>query len=310
MRKSIPFMLVGLMVVVSTATVGVGLTAETHLVKFQVDGSMGRLQGLSYQFVNDGDSSQPVEAVPVEGYKFSGWIGDVTTNENPLRISTVGQDLQVTAQFEVDYDYEWWDNECLMPLSCVIRISTGGKSKGMMSLIGLGMLSDPRMNDLPLPESKVATEDYYFYRVGFVPASGVVDGNRKSKVTARLNKYTFAKMMYFLTEKTSWQGSGDMINSFKLKLAAGKGKATMKASIALKGKYSVKGMVALVEINGRQVAENVRRGGGRANFEVEAGKAYEIPTDGSALDVRVVLDDGKEVRESIIPTVERLIKSW
>jgi thermolysin len=69
-----------------------------HTVRFRA-GAGGQILGSTTQEVlNDGDSAA-VEAVPDNGYAFSGWTGGYNGMDNPLIVSRVTQDMAVTANF-------------------------------------------------------------------------------------------------------------------------------------------------------------------------------------------------------------------
>ncbi len=69
----------------------------TYTVTFQA-GANGSIQGTASQTVSGG-ASCTVTAVPVSGYRFSGWSGDYVGTENPLTISNITRDMTITANF-------------------------------------------------------------------------------------------------------------------------------------------------------------------------------------------------------------------
>lgn len=75
-------------------------TPILHEVTFTAT-SGGSVEGYVFQEVVDGGSTESVTAVPVEGYAFTGWTGSYVGNENPLILSNVSEDLQLTANFAV-----------------------------------------------------------------------------------------------------------------------------------------------------------------------------------------------------------------
>jgi uncharacterized repeat protein (TIGR02543 family) len=72
----------------------------THTVTFTA-GSGGTLTGTTTQTVNDGDDCTAVTAVPDAGYQFTGWTGDYTGTDNPLTITNVTSNMNITANFAV-----------------------------------------------------------------------------------------------------------------------------------------------------------------------------------------------------------------
>jgi uncharacterized repeat protein (TIGR02543 family) len=72
----------------------------THTVTFAA-GSGGSLTGSTTQTVNDGGDCTSVEAVPDSGYQFTGWTGDYVGTDNPLTITNVTSDMNITANFAV-----------------------------------------------------------------------------------------------------------------------------------------------------------------------------------------------------------------
>jgi len=73
---------------------------STHTVTFTA-GSGGSLTGTTTQTVSHGDDCTPVTAVPDSGYQFTGWTGDYTGTNNPLTITNVTSDMNITANFAV-----------------------------------------------------------------------------------------------------------------------------------------------------------------------------------------------------------------
>lgn len=79
------------------------ISINTHSVSFSA-GLGGTLSDSSSQYILDGGATSPVQAVPDPGYQFVNWTGDngfVTTTNNPLTISTVTGDLNITANFVI-----------------------------------------------------------------------------------------------------------------------------------------------------------------------------------------------------------------
>lgn len=70
----------------------------TYEVRFTA-GANGSLSGDTAQFIADGADCAPVQAVPDAGFHFDGWTGDHVGNENPLTITGVSADMNITANF-------------------------------------------------------------------------------------------------------------------------------------------------------------------------------------------------------------------
>jgi hypothetical protein len=60
----------------------------------------GTIQGDLLQSISTGETTSQVEAMPDEGYRFTGWTGDYVGGENPLTIMNVIHDVQIKANFE------------------------------------------------------------------------------------------------------------------------------------------------------------------------------------------------------------------
>ncbi len=73
---------------------------ENHTVTFTA-GAGGYLTGTTPQTVDDGGDCTPVTAVPDAGYHFTGWTGDYVGTDNPLTITNVTSDMNITANFAV-----------------------------------------------------------------------------------------------------------------------------------------------------------------------------------------------------------------
>ena len=74
---------------------------ENHTVTFTA-GAGGYLTGTTPQTVDDGGDCTPVTAVPDAGYHFTGWTGDYVGTDNPLTITNVTSDMNITANFAAD----------------------------------------------------------------------------------------------------------------------------------------------------------------------------------------------------------------
>jgi len=60
-------------------------------------GANGSLTGTTTQTVAEGADCTAVTAVPDVGYQFAGWTGDYTGTDNPLTITNVTNDMNITA---------------------------------------------------------------------------------------------------------------------------------------------------------------------------------------------------------------------
>jgi len=69
-----------------------------YTVTFTV-GANGSLTGTKTQTIAEGDDCTSVTAVPDSNYNFTGWTGDHTGTENPLTITNVTADMNITANF-------------------------------------------------------------------------------------------------------------------------------------------------------------------------------------------------------------------
>ncbi len=74
------------------------LPLGNYLVSFYA-GAGGSLSGKQFQLVGEHASCAPVTAVPAAGRRFTGWTGDYTGADNPLKISDVVANMSVTANF-------------------------------------------------------------------------------------------------------------------------------------------------------------------------------------------------------------------
>ena len=84
--------------VTSDMTITATFKLKTHTVTFTSDLN-GTIEGLKVQTVNNGESTQQVTAKPVNGYKFTGWIGGYKSNTSSIIIDNVTSDKTVTAEF-------------------------------------------------------------------------------------------------------------------------------------------------------------------------------------------------------------------
>ena len=74
------------------------VSVQTYEVTFSA-GSGGTVTGDITQTVNHGANCTPVTAVPNAGNEFTGWTGDQTGTDNPLTVSNVTADMNITANF-------------------------------------------------------------------------------------------------------------------------------------------------------------------------------------------------------------------
>lgn len=97
----------------------------THTLTYTA-GSNGSINGTSPQIVNDGDDGEAVEAVPDGGYHFVKWSDNST--DNPRTDTDVTDDIDVTAQFEVNSSLSFistWDTT---------KISAGSSNSNQIKL--------------------------------------------------------------------------------------------------------------------------------------------------------------------------------
>ncbi len=72
-----------------------------YIVNF-VPGANGYLSGTTSQLVAEHANCSPVTAVPDSGYRFANWTGDHSGTENPLTVSDVTANMNITANFELN----------------------------------------------------------------------------------------------------------------------------------------------------------------------------------------------------------------
>lgn len=70
-----------------------------HEVLFLNNGT-GTLSGQTFQMVADGGDAITVVAEPADGYLFTGWTGDVESNEAALTLTNISKDMRVFANFQ------------------------------------------------------------------------------------------------------------------------------------------------------------------------------------------------------------------
>ncbi|MFH1138559.1 MAG: InlB B-repeat-containing protein [Pseudomonadota bacterium] len=84
-----------------TITANFEADAATYTVDFTA-GDHGSLEGEANQVVDAGGDATAVTAVPDLGYHFTGWTGDHEGTENPLTITGVNSNLNITANFAIN----------------------------------------------------------------------------------------------------------------------------------------------------------------------------------------------------------------
>ena len=72
--------------------------SKLRTVTFVV-GDNGSISGRLVQKIKDGKDCTEVEAVADEGYIFDGWTGDITSSDNPLTVTNVTSNMNITANF-------------------------------------------------------------------------------------------------------------------------------------------------------------------------------------------------------------------
>ncbi len=65
-----------------------------------IAGQNGSLEGELTQSIYEGGNTSSVLAIPDEGYRFTGWTGQITSGDNPLILDNVLDDFTATANFE------------------------------------------------------------------------------------------------------------------------------------------------------------------------------------------------------------------
>jgi len=86
-------------------TSGMVITANFTLKDYDVffiPGDNGSITGETRQDIDHGSNCTEVTAIPDTGYHFVGWTGDYTGTDNPLTITNVTEDLDITAIFEIN----------------------------------------------------------------------------------------------------------------------------------------------------------------------------------------------------------------
>jgi len=74
---------------------------DVYSVTF-TSGGNGSIIGDTNQLVIDGEDSTEVTAEPNTGYHFDDWSGDYTSTENPLTITNVTSDMNISANFAIN----------------------------------------------------------------------------------------------------------------------------------------------------------------------------------------------------------------
>jgi len=72
----------------------------TYTVNFAA-GANGSITGTASQTVAENGDCTAVTAVPAQGYQFDGWTGDFVGTANPLTVSNVTKNMNITANFSV-----------------------------------------------------------------------------------------------------------------------------------------------------------------------------------------------------------------
>lgn len=79
-------------------TVTANFAINSYSVTFTA-GAHGNIIGETEQEISQGGSSSSVTASADVGYKFSGWSGDYSGNENPLVLNNLSKDMAISASF-------------------------------------------------------------------------------------------------------------------------------------------------------------------------------------------------------------------
>jgi len=89
---------------VTGVTENMEITASFAINNYNVNfvaGANGHLAGTTAQTVTHGESCTAVEAVPdSDDYLFKNWTGDYSGTQNPLTVTNVTKDMNITANFE------------------------------------------------------------------------------------------------------------------------------------------------------------------------------------------------------------------
>jgi len=88
--------------IVTNVTEDKTTTANFEINEYDVtfiEGADGTITGDKNQVIEYGSDCTTVEAVPDNGFLFDGWTGDVVSSDNPLTVTNVINDLNITANF-------------------------------------------------------------------------------------------------------------------------------------------------------------------------------------------------------------------
>ncbi|MBI9086842.1 MAG: tandem-95 repeat protein, partial [Desulfobacterales bacterium] len=88
--------------VIQDLNIAANFVIDQHSVNFTA-GINGSLTGDTNQNVDYGSNSTAVTAVPDSLYVFDQWSGDVTGTANPLTVTNVQGDMEITASFKKDF---------------------------------------------------------------------------------------------------------------------------------------------------------------------------------------------------------------
>jgi len=70
-----------------------------------IEGANGSITGEKIQSIDPNGDCEPVTAVPDTGYHFNDWSGDIVSSDNPLTVTNVISDMNITADFAInEYD--------------------------------------------------------------------------------------------------------------------------------------------------------------------------------------------------------------
>ncbi|QTA83471.1 Listeria-Bacteroides repeat domain-containing protein [Desulfonema limicola] len=86
--------------VTSSKTIKAAFKIKTYTVKFEPEAG-GTITGSTSQIIEHGKDCTQVQAVPGNGYDFTGWTGDYTGTENPLTITNVTSSKTIKAAFKI-----------------------------------------------------------------------------------------------------------------------------------------------------------------------------------------------------------------
>jgi len=107
----------------------------TFTVKFKA-GDNGAVEGDLTQTVSAGGNTTPVKALAITGYRFKNWTGTggFTSTNNPLTVTNVTKDMEITANFEVIPSGGGGGSD-----NCFINSASG--SAGSLGIVLMAMIS-------------------------------------------------------------------------------------------------------------------------------------------------------------------------